>query len=281
MEWQDYEKIVMEECHRVFRDADISHNVHIKGLYSKRMRQIDVLIQTDKGTVYVVDAKKYRIKVDVKTVESFIGMVKDVGGNYGIIVSEKGFTKAAINRAHIGENNIEVDILNLNELGRFQAEGAIPYAGSCGIFATAPFGWIIDGTRRNNMVATLYQRGISFEEASQQNKEWAYINFWDKNDEINSLDILISFQNNYLMESDGNGRIEEKEESSIRIRTFTSSLYPTKEVTLYRDFSKFIIFVVLFSPDNLLQRNINKMKYLLLNALPLEVRLHEENSSME
>ena len=202
-------------------------------------------------------------------------MVKDVGGNYGIIVSEKGFTKAAINRAHIGENNIEVDILNLNGLGMFQSKSAIPYVGNNGVVVSAPFGWVIDGTRRNGMAATLYQRGFSLEEATVENKEWAYINFWSKNDEINSLDALISFQNNYLMESDCNGSIEEKEEPDLRIRIFTSRYCPTREVTLYRDFPNFILFVVLFSPDNLISRNISKMKYLLLNALFLEINYEE------
>lgn len=270
MEWQDYEKIVLEECRRVFRNADIIHNVHIKGLYSKRMRQIDVLVQTDKGTVYVVDAKKYGIKVDVKTVESFIGMVKDVGGNYGIIVSEKGFTKAAINRAHYGEDNIEIDILNLHELSMFQSEWAIPYAGNNGVIALAPFCWVIDGARRNNMVAVMYRRGFSFEEAAK-NKEWAYINFWDKSDEICTLDELISWQNSNLLCDNNNGTIEEICSDLIRIRIFNSPNYPTPEITLFREFDVFFLFVVLFSPNNMISKNIEKMKYFLINSIPIHV----------
>ncbi len=270
MEWQDYEKIVLEECRRVFRNADIIYNVHIKGLYSKRMRQIDVLVQTDKGTVYVVDAKKYGIKVDVKTVESFIGMVKDVGGNYGIIVSEKGFTKAAINRAHYGEDNIEIDILNLHELSMFQSEWAIPYAGNNGVIALAPFCWVIDGARRNNMVAVMYRRGFSFEEAAK-NKEWAYINFWDKSDEICTLDELISWQNSNLLCDNNNGTIEEICSDLIRIRIFNSPNYPTPEITLFREFDDFFLFVVLFSPNNMISKNIEKMKYFLINSIPIHV----------
>lgn len=272
MEWKEYENIVLTECQRVFFNADIQYNIYVDGLFSKRKRQIDIFIKDNNGVVYIIDAKKYNTKVDIKDVESFIGMVKDVGGNYGILVSENGFTKAAINRAHIGENNIEVDILNLKELGMFQYECAIPYAGNNGVVVNAPFGWIIDGTRREIMVATMYQRGISFEEATEQNKEWAYISFWDKNDEINTMEALISFQNDYLMDLNSNGIIETMEDSGLKIRIFTSSNYPTKEITLYREYTDFILFVVLFSPNNLINRNINKMKYLLLNAIPLEVR---------
>lgn len=270
MEWQEYEKKVLEECRRVFRNSDIAYNKHIKGLYSERMRQIDVFIKTSTGIVYVVDAKMYATKVDVKAVESFIGMIKDVGADYGIIVSEKGFTKSAIKRAHLGENNIEVDILNLNELKMFQAEGAIPYSGSNGVAINAPFGWIIDGTRRKGFVASLYQRGITFEEATI-NKEWAYLNFWDKNDTIDTIDKLIAFQNNSLLEMDNEGIIDVKVDDEIKSRIFSSKNSPFKEVTLYRDFHKFILFIVLFSLDNTLNRNINKMRYLLLNALPLNV----------
>lgn len=272
MEWKEYENIVLTECQRVFFNADIQYNIYVDGLFSKRKRQIDIFIKDNNGVVYIIDAKKYNTKVDIKDVESFIGMVKDVGGNYGILVSENGFTKAAINRAHIGENNIEVDILNLKELGMFQYECAIPYAGNNGVVVNAPFGWIIDGTRRESMVATMYQRGISFEEATEQNKEWAYISFWDKNDEINTMEALISFQNDYLMDLNSNGIIETMEDSGLKIRILTSSNYPTKEITLYREYTDFILFVVLFSPNNLINRNINKMKYLLLNAIPLEVR---------
>ena len=272
MEWKEYENIVLTECQRVFFNADIQYNIYVDGLFSKRKRQIDIFIKDNNGVVCIIDAKKYNTKVDIKDVESFIGMVKDVGGNYGILVSENGFTKAAINRAHIGENNIEVDILNLKELGMFQYECAIPYAGNNGVVVNAPFGWIIDGTRRESMVATMYQRGISFEEATEQNKEWAYISFWDKNDEINTMEALISFQNDYLMDLNSNGIIETMEDSGLKIRIFTSSNYPTKEITLYREYTDFILFVVLFSPNNLINRNINKMKYLLLNAIPLEVR---------
>lgn len=86
------------------------------------------------------------------------------------------------------------------------------------------------------------------------------------------MEALISFQNDYLTNLNSNGIIETMEDSGLKIRIFTSSNYPTKEITLYREYTDFILFVVLFSPNNLINRNINKMKYLLLNAIPLEVR---------
>ena len=275
-EWRYYEKEVLAECKRIFRNCYIDYDIAIKGMYSKRKRQIDVYVKDNNGSIYIFDAKKYNKKIDVKIVESFISMVKDVGADYGVLVSEKGFTKAAQNRAHYGEKNIEVDILSLNDLKLFQSRLAIPYAGNNGVIAVAPFGWIIDGTRRDNMVATLYQRGLSFEDAARS-KEWAYVNFWEKTGEINSLDKLISWQNSYLLEVDPKGIIEEKDDGLIWMRSFESKMYPTKEITLFRDFKDFILMVVLFSPDNLINRNINKIRYFLSKAYPVSIQSHNKN----
>ncbi len=270
MDWKEYEILAFNECKRIFSQCEIQHNIYVDGLFSKRKRQIDIQVRDQQGKLIIIDAKKYDKKVNVKTVESFIGMVKDVGADKGIIISEKGFSKSAINRAHYGEDNVEVDILNLHELSMFQNETAIPYAGKYGVIAFAPFCWIIDGTRRNNMVASLYRRGYSFEEAAL-NKEWAYINFWDKDCEIGALDELVAWQNADLLDADKDGIIQENNSDSIRIRVFKSKKYPCTEVTLFREFKRFILFAVLFSPDNMIDKNIEKMKFFLLKAFPLNV----------
>ncbi|MBO7143778.1 MAG: restriction endonuclease [Salinivirgaceae bacterium] len=270
IDWKEYEVLAFRECKRIFSHCEIQHNIYVDGLFSKRKRQIDIQVRDQQGQLIIIDSKKYNKKVDIKTVESFIGMVKDVGADKGIIISEKGFSKSAINRAHYGEDNVEVDILNLHELSMFQNETAIPYAGKYGVIAFAPFCWIIDGTRRNNMVASLYRRGYSFEEAAL-NKEWAYINFWDKDCEIGTLDELVAWQNADLLDADKDGIIQEICSDSIRIRVFKSKKYPCTEVTLYREFKRFILFAVLFSPDNMIDKNIEKMKFFLLKAFPLNV----------
>lgn len=271
LDWKDYETLVYEECKRVFYHCEILHNVYVAGHFSKRKRQIDILMRDQRGKLIIIDAKKYDKKVDVKTVESFIGMVKDVGADMGILVSEKGFSKTAINRAHYGENNVEVDILNLHELSMFQSEYAIPYAGKYSVVAYAPFCWIIDATRRENLAAAMYRRGFTFEEAAM-NKEWAYISFWGKDCEIGTVDELVAWQNENLFGEDKDGVIEESYSDSIRIRMFKSKKYPSVEITLYREFEHFILFVVLFSPDNMISKNIEKMKFFLLHAFPINVR---------
>ena len=178
LSWKDYEEAVFEECQRVyhFRDAEIIKNTVMLGKYSGVKRQIDVLIKLLKDAVIsstiIIECKHYCKKINVKVVDSFIGCLEDVGADKGIIVSEKGFTPAAISRAHKGKDDIEVDILSLAELQQFQSQGAFPYAGDSALALTAPFGWVIDGTRRGFAPAVLYRRGIPFEEATKKEKEW-------------------------------------------------------------------------------------------------------------
>lgn len=73
---------------------------------------------------------------------------------------------------HKGKNDIEVDIVSLGELRQFQAEGSIVCGGRNALAVSAPFGWIIDGTRRGFAPAVLYRRGIAFEDVTEKEKEW-------------------------------------------------------------------------------------------------------------
>lgn len=275
--WKDYEEAVYEECQRVyhFRNAEIIKNTHIVGKVSGVKRQIDVLIKLLKDDVVistiVVECKHYGTKIDVKIVDSFIGFLEDVGADKGIIVSEKGFSKAAINRAHKGKDDIEVDILSLGEFQQFQSQGAFPYAGDCMLALSAPFGWIIDGTRRGFAPAVLYRRGIIFEEATGKDKEWMYVQFWRKNSEVDTMENLIEAQNNSLREYDGKAEINVFEMDGLTVRQAFLPTYPTPEITVFRDFDWFIAFVVLYCPDFYIDRDTKKAVEMLNEAIPIHV----------
>ncbi|WP_288237028.1 restriction endonuclease [uncultured Alistipes sp.] len=279
MTWADYEQEVFCECQRIFRDSTVIKNTHIKGVHSNRQRQIDVLIRNTSidniETSIVVDAKHYATKVDIKDVESFIGMLKDVNVDKGILVSEHGFTKSAINRAHLGENNIEIDILNLGELSLFQSTGAIPYAGSYGIILSSPFGWIADGKCTGISPVTLYQRGLSLDEALQK-KEWMYLQFWKKDESIKNVKQLIDYQNDNILTMDNKANIE-IQETDIILRKTRIRKYPTIEITGFKDFEDFILFGVLYCPDNVISRNIGKLKYILNSAIPVKINQQTTN----
>jgi hypothetical protein len=76
----------------------VTHNVKIEGRDSKIQRQIDVLLEQAIGQhriSIVIDCKDHSQPIDVKGVEEFLGLVKDVRAHQGCIVCPKGFTAAA------------------------------------------------------------------------------------------------------------------------------------------------------------------------------------------
>ena len=94
------EKIVGQICSGI-KNAKTEYNIKLTGK-SKTERQIDVFIKGTVGAFEVkilVDSKNYSTPVDIKEVESIVGMVEDVGANLGIIICPSGFTGGAKNRA--------------------------------------------------------------------------------------------------------------------------------------------------------------------------------------
>ena len=178
MNWKEYEEEIFENFNSAYPNTKISYNQKIVGRYSKTERQIDVLIEgriAGKKIRLVIDGKYYSKNVDVKAVDSFISMVEDIDAAQGILITSKGYSEAAINRAYYGPTDIELDILNFDELKQFQGFGGITYSGWHGAIIPAPFGWIVDGTKREGSIANIYQRGKSYEQAAKDG-EFIYVN---------------------------------------------------------------------------------------------------------
>ena len=285
--WQEYEDAVFLECERVyhFRECEILKNTHIIGRYSGVKRQIDVLVRFFEGerivSTMIVECKHYAQKINVKIVDSFIGCLDDLGADKGMIVSEKGFTKAAINRAHKGEDDIDVDILSLGELQQFQAAGAFPYSGENGLAIASPFGWIIDGTQRGFAPAVFYRRGISFEEVTEKEKEWMYLQFWSKNADVNTIKSLIDVQNESLTDADDRADIRVFEQDGLTIREARLPSYPTTEITVFREFDRFIAFLVLYCPEHFIKKDIKKAVDMLKEAMPIRERIESKDIATE
>ena len=277
MNWKDYEKAIYEEFVRIYPNSQIIYDTKITGRYSKVARQIDILIEdyiAGNRIQIIVDGKFFQQKIDVKDVEMFIGMLKDCSVSKGILITQEGFTQAAINRAHYGEEDIELDVLNFKDLKMFQAFGAIPYSGPSGVALPAPFGWIIDGTRRTGMLATLYQRGFTLEDAAKK-KEWMYVNIKDKDEQIKNIDDLLEYQKNN--ETNPNAKISmlptiKRNDAQVKIRIIEDETYPTKEYTGFVEFEKFIFFAVLFTPEELKNKNIKKLESVLQQVKPIFIK---------
>lgn len=97
-EWLQLEAIVADIQKALAPGATVTHNATLWGHGSETNRQIDVLIEQSIGPFnmkIVVDCKDYKRPVDVKGVEEFIGLVKDVHAHQGCLVSAKGFSTSA------------------------------------------------------------------------------------------------------------------------------------------------------------------------------------------
>jgi tetratricopeptide (TPR) repeat protein len=279
MNWNDYEKQIFEYLKGIYPDTTILYNQKIKGKNSKQLRQIDILIEgyiAGKKIRIIVDTKFFTAKIDVKDVEAFISMVQDVDAKQGILITNKGYTQAAINTAHFGTTDIELDVFNIDELKHFQSTKAIIYAGEHGAIIPAPFGWVVDGTIRDGLLATLYQRGLNFEEAAR-NKEFIYVNLFHKENNIITIESLMRLQEldikskyqDAVFEYDRS--INRIDKAKTALRTITIDNYPTDEYTGFVEFNAFFVFFVLFTPPELKAKNLRKLETLLQRVLPLNV----------
>lgn len=120
-EWELYERLVARMvADQLKTDLCVTPNAYIVGRITGVRRQIDVLIEarhdTNNRHRIVVDAKKKSRRIDVKEVESFRGLMEDVGATHGYLVSPAGCTKAAEKRA---QEAVSIRILPLNRLENF------------------------------------------------------------------------------------------------------------------------------------------------------------------
>ena len=279
MNWKNYEKIIYEDFKQTYPDAHITHDVRIAGRYSKEDRQIDILIEdqvADYPIKIVVDTKYRSRKIHVKEVEEFIAMVEDVGANLGVIITPKGYSEAAIKRAHNGPCDIDLDIVNFDDLSINQGKLGIPYSGKNAITLYAPIGWIVDNSKHHQWPACLYQRGLTLETALK-NKEFSYLNFWYKDDVASSITGLVAVQNQGMKESYTNVHIKEirapnrRDGRNTYIRVVSAKELPFLEVTGFIDCDDYIVFFVLFTREELKNKNMRKLACILQYSLPFKI----------
>lgn len=112
-----YERLVAAfEIEAADMDASVTPNASLIGSISGVRRQIDVLVDArwnaDLERRIIFDAKRRNRKVDVKDVESFEGMMRDVRASRGVLVCTNGFTEGALRRA---QQFIDVRIMDEEE----------------------------------------------------------------------------------------------------------------------------------------------------------------------
>lgn len=116
-----YERLVARlMAHQVSTEYCVTPNASVRGAITGIRRQIDVLIETrhdtDNTRRIIVDAKRRKRKIDVKDVETFRGMMEDVGATHGYLVCPCGHTPAAERRA---QTAVSICLLPLDRLEDF------------------------------------------------------------------------------------------------------------------------------------------------------------------
>jgi len=110
--------------------AVVERNVHLPGTKTGVPRQVDVKLTGHifgvDGATMIVDAKRHKKPIGIKTVGELFATVDDIGASFGLIVTNTGVSKNAQRYA----NNLEgifVDILSLEELESWRPRGTVHF----------------------------------------------------------------------------------------------------------------------------------------------------------
>jgi hypothetical protein len=114
--WQRFEALAADIQKQLSPDARVTLNDRVPGKHSKVFRQIDIGVRQKVGQFDVfiaIDCKDYKRNVNIKDVEAFVGLAKDVEANRAAIVSATGFSRAAKNCAE----GAGIDLFRLVDTG--------------------------------------------------------------------------------------------------------------------------------------------------------------------
>mgnify|MGYP006424406617 CR=1 FL=1 len=278
MNWQEYEKYVFKHIKNSFPNATCEFNSKLLGKYSQGERQCDVLVTQkvgDETLKILVDAKYYFKKIDVKAVENFISMCHDIFASQGILVTPKGYSELAYNRAENDPSQIILDILSLDDLQHLQGYMAIPYAGEFGCLIQPAFGWIIDANRWFGNLAWSYRKGFDFNKAYKE-KEFSYFNIWNTLKDPITPKELLEQQVEMLAEAstvyDNKIEIINDDGKVLTTRKTFIENYLAPEYACAIQYEGFIFFGILVSENNRESVNFKKLKYVVSQSIPIKLK---------
>jgi hypothetical protein len=99
--WKRFERLI-HQIHQQFGKDNVTLDEYLPGFDSKTDRQIDVAIRgviNQYSILIVVECRDKARPTDVVEVEAFVGVVRDVRANKGVMISTSGFTAAAVEMA--------------------------------------------------------------------------------------------------------------------------------------------------------------------------------------
>jgi hypothetical protein len=113
-DWKGFERLAERIARDLAPHATITWDDHLPGGTSETDRQIDVSIRwTDAGREHltIVQAKDWGTRADVKAIDAFASVIKDVDATRGVMVCRSGFTKKAKRYAR----NLGIGLYNLHD----------------------------------------------------------------------------------------------------------------------------------------------------------------------
>lgn len=280
MDWNTYEKQVFDELVRSFPTANLLRDTRMPGRFSKTERQIDIRIAGIAAGVYyqiIVDTKLYNRRIDVKDVEEFIGMLNDLDCNQGMLITEGGFTRRAINRATNNPLSLSIDIISYSDLMDYQTtKGAIGFTNEFAVTIRAPLGWAIDSrSEQHAYVASLYNRCYSSKEEAIKAENFMYVMIEPKSIYSHFND-LIKYQ-----ETETKARLPPGIEfeygswksDSNRHYTIRQIYIPGRvaiEITAFAEFPSFYCGVVMITPFAYIKVNFPRLIYVMDGLVGME-----------
>lgn len=277
--WKRYERRIFDEFVRSFPQANIQRDVRLAGRYSHTLRQIDIHVGGIAAGVYyqiIVDTKCYNKKVDVKVVEEFIGMLGDLDCNHGMLITEKGYTEAAANRAAKNPFSISIDIISHGDLKSYQTSaGVIAYADRYAVLVRPPLGWVIDDRPvPHGYFASMYSRSFPTREAAFKAEHSMYLMLALKSDHPTMTDLIASQE---LLArkrlppetSFANSRWKSEGGRHYSIRTIYIPGRKSIEITAFADFQKCYYYAVMLTPLNYTKVNFPRLIYVMDGLIAL------------
>lgn len=108
--WRLYEKVIADTTNK-YPNCTVVSDQKVTGVRSGVTRQVDVWVTGDIAGHEIklaIECKLYKAKVDIKTVDAFIGFLEDVGADKGVLITTTGFTSGAQSRAKASGIDLEV-----------------------------------------------------------------------------------------------------------------------------------------------------------------------------
>jgi len=211
-------------------------------------------------------------------------MVKDVKAHQGVMITNNGYSQAAINRVYYAGENIELDIINFDEIENFQGFAAVPYSGDFGVIIRAPFGWVVDWRHKIGNFPSIIQRGITFEGAKKRN-EWMYFDVSKRPIPDATMNQAIEQQNVQILRRYPRTEFEYKDleektgkPSKLRKAYFRDLEPPRFELASFVDLETHLLIVYMITPIELVTKNQRKLEYLVSN---LEIVQIEFNNTQQ